>query len=203
MKRFPRQEKNNIKRTIINVRGTNGSGKTTAVRKMLKMFGNTPLINDRDKVWAYQVHFEPEFYVLGRYVDPLDGCDRISTIEKVAEGVKTLSQKGNVLFEGILVSILTKPWIELAQSMPDAHFIFATLDTPSALCIKRVNKRRKSQGQSDDHDPKHLLMKYKAIHHAHSVLKKAGLDVRHLQHDYATQNLVNWFLEDTFGEEKK
>jgi hypothetical protein len=193
--RFPREH---AKRTIINIRGTNCSGKTTVVERMMKLFGKTPLTNEKGRIWAYRVHFEPEFYVLGSYEKHLGGCDRISSMEKLTNGIQTLSLMGNVLFEGVLVSILTQPWVELTKQMPDCHFIFATLDTPKDLCVKRCTKRRKKEGIKH-WAPNNLLNKYKAVHQAHKLLKKANLDVRHLPHDRATQNLINWMLEDRYG----
>jgi hypothetical protein len=195
--RFPRIEP---KRTIINIRGCNGSGKTTLVKKFIKTMGAKPLyFPDKEKIQGYQVFFEPEVYVLGRYEKRLDGCDTYGTIEAVAQGVRDFADKGNVLFEGILVSILTKPWIKLAQSLPNTHFIFATLDTPADLCVERVRDRRKKMGIKGHYNPKNLLNKYKAVWHAHEVLKAAGMDARKLRYDYARPNLTNYFLEMEYG----
>ena len=197
MNRFPRTEK----RVVINIRGTNGSGKTTVMKQMINMFGNTPLLR-KEKVWAYQCHFEPRYFVLGRYEKELDGCDTIPTLGHVSEGVARLSEKGNVLFEGILVSIVTKPWVELAESLPGCRFVFATLDTPSELCVERVRERRRKMGESGSWNPKNLLVKHEAVMHAHSLLKDAGMDVRWLSHKYPTQQLINWMLEERYGKKR-
>lgn len=191
--RYPRLAE---KTTIINIRGTNGSGKSTVMTKMMKKFGSTPLIGQDGKVWAYQVHFEPEFYILGRYDTPTGGCDVISTMNEVEAGIRRLANKGHVLFEGIIISTLAGRWVKLAESMPNAKFIFATLDTALETCIAQVKKRRKETGNNKPFDPKNLIAKYRAVKGAHKNLKKAGLDVRRISHELPTNVVINYLLED-------
>jgi hypothetical protein len=197
VKRFPRQ------RVVINIRGTNSSGKSTIVRKMMDKFSAKPAFTDKRKIWAYEVWFEPRFWVLGDYTKPLGGCDGIRTIPEVMSHVKHLAtNNGNVLFEGILVSILAEPWIELAKSMTDTHFIFATLDTPLEKCIRRAEKR-KEKVKNASCNPDYIRAKYQAVQETHEILKKAKLDVRRLSHTHATQTLINWLLESRYGNANK
>lgn len=184
------------KKTIINIRGTNASGKTTLIKNLIRAFGSEEL-KRHNRVWGYRCFFEPEFYVLGPYQNPLDGCDKLPTFRRVEKGLQKLSKLGNVLFEGVLISITHKRWVELAREMTDCHFIFATLDTPLELCIERRDERNKKMGIGRG-SPKGITLKYKAVHHMHKELKKAGMDARIIDHEYATQTVINMLLEKEY-----
>ena len=190
------------KSLVINVRGTNGSGKTQLMYDFLHEFGSTPLKNKKGKVWAYRVHFEPTFYILGRYEKLDDGCDTISGMHEIADRIRKLAAMGDVLFEGIRVSMLSQAWVDLAKSMPQAHFIFATLDTPWKRIVKQIRKRRKEEGFEGKYDVSNVAIRRKAVLAAHERLEKAGMDTRWLYYKRPTHNIINWLLENEHGGEK-
>jgi hypothetical protein len=194
MERFPRKKKS----LVINIRGSNGSGKSNIMFRLMDKFGATELKNEKG-IWAYQVQFEPEFYVLGAYSTLTGGCDVIPTMRKISKGVQELALKGNVIFEGILVSVVSQHWIALAKSMPNAHFIFARLDTSKKRCIEQMVHRRKKEGYEGTYDPSHMLLKYKAVKAAQSRLEHAGMDTRSLSHSKPIHQIVNWLLEAEYG----
>ena len=182
--------------TVINIRGTNGSGKSTIVMKLLKKFGAEPIVKD-GKVRAYKINKKTPIYVLGRYETPTGGCDTIRTQDEVSNGVRELMDKmdGDVIFEGLLISGMHSRWVELAHSRPNSHFIFAVLDTPLKKCIKRVLKRRKEKGNKKPFNPKTLIAKHKAVQSSAIALKKAKLDVRVLPHKKPVKTILKWLGE--------
>lgn len=188
---------------IINVRGTNGGGKTTIMKNFLRMFGSKELADKKGRTVGYEVHFEPRFFIVGDYKGLLGGCDVFSSVEKIVTTVEEFSQQGDVLFEGILVSLLTQPWIKLVESLPKSEFIFATLNTPLKVCLKRREKRWRKEGHKGSFDPAHMTEKFYAIREAHKRLESAGMDTRWLDYRYTTQTVINWLLEGRFAKKEE
>lgn len=184
---------------IINIRGTNASGKSEIMRKLLKLFGSTVLRDKKGRIIGYDVHFEPRFVILGDYSDLLGGCDSYPSMEAICRAVKEFSKQRDVLFEGILVSLLTAPWVELAGSLPQSDFIFATLDTPLDVCLERREKRWLQEGHTGNFNPKHMIEKFYAVRKAHKRLKAAHLNTRWLNYEYTTQTIINWLLAGRFA----
>jgi hypothetical protein len=193
--RFPRLEPGS--HTIINIRGGKGSGKTHLMQRLMEKFGATPLIGTDGRVWAYQVHWEPEFYILGRYDSPIGGCDVIRSMDQVQASVLNLANKGHVLFEGLLISTMSSRWIKMVNSCPDFKFIFATFKTPLEKCIKRVAERERELGNTSKNpvNIEHITAKYLAVQAAHLKLQSAGMDTRLMPSSYTVNTIVNWLLE--------
>ena len=198
--RFPRYPKRFSR--IINIRGTNGSGKSTIVYEIMKKFGRVAY-NDKKtgKTWAYRIpqpHSKRRLYVLGRYTTACGGCDTFVTkngvkgVDLVSEGLRKLSKLGDVIFEGIIVSGVAGRWVDLAHELEEAHFIFGVLDTPLETCIKRVKTRRKARGTTKPFNPKNLSEKYKSTHSCGRFLERAGMDVRQLDHKRAVETVLEW-----------
>lgn len=173
------------------------------MKKLLRLFGNTELKNKKGRTVAYAVHFEPRFYILGDYNQLLGGCDVFSSMDAICRAVEKFSQYGDVLFEGILLSILTQPWIKLANDMPQAEFIFATLNTPLEVCLERRGERWKKEGHTRSFNPDNMTEKFYAVQKAHKRLELAGLDTRWLDYRYPNQTIVNWLLEGRFANKEQ
>src|SRR5712664_2403301 len=129
---------------IVNIRGTNGSGKSTAVTRYTESVGVAEELKENSRTWAYRL--QNGVFVLGRYTTACGGCDTIKTFAELKAAVTELASHGPVLFEGVLWSTCFKPSVELAQSLPKHHLIFAMLDTPADECLRRVLARRKQAG---------------------------------------------------------
>ncbi len=130
---------------IVNVRGTNGSGKSTAVTRYMEVIRvEEELKQGGGKTWAYRLRNGVS--VLGRYTTACGGCDTVKTFADLKAGVTELASFGPVLFEGVLWSTCFTPSVELAQSLPQHHFIFAMIDTSavgmSATCAAPRRNRR-------------------------------------------------------------
>lgn len=147
---------------IINIRATNGAGKSTVVRGVMQHWGeeNVRKIKSGTKVVDYEVTtpFGP-LYVVGRYETPCGGCDGIPTQEEVRARVAKYAKKGHVLFEGIIVTSCYGKYKELFEKLKQPY-LFAFLNTPLKTCIKRVEKRRKEKGNEKPFNPKNLEAKF-------------------------------------------
>jgi hypothetical protein len=175
---------------IVNIRSTNGGGKTTAVTRYMKSIGVAEELKKSGRTWAYLL--QNGVFVLGRYTTACGGCDTINTFAEVKAGVLELASQGPVLFEGLLWSTCFKPSVELAQSLPKHHFIFAMLDTPADECLRRVLARRKQAGNEMPFDSTKLQQKHLTIEHTQRRLEAAGFDTRILPHAHSLNTIAEW-----------
>jgi len=180
--------------TILNIRGTNGSGKSTVVRQLMSHFGLEAEVAKpgTNLVWAYQLR--NGMYVLGRYETACGGADTVSSFAKIRTQVGILAQRGDVAFEGFLWSGIFKSSDEFARTTPH-HVIFAMLDTPTDLCIQRVIERRRLVANSKPFNPENLLAKHRAVLRAQEQLRRAGHDVRVLPYEEPLETILRWFEE--------
>jgi len=153
---------------IINIRGVSGSGKTTIVRQLIERAERTQEIYGRSlglrmpEANALRLPgIEAETFVIGAYdSNGCDGCDRIQPFELIPPLIEKYAQRGDVIFEGMLISTC---WGVVGEALErrgrDAVVLF--LDTPLETCIERVRARRRKRGDGREFDPANL-----AAHHA-------------------------------------
>jgi hypothetical protein len=185
---------NNEINIICNIRGTNGSGKTTAVTQLIRYLRGSTMLDEKGKIWAYNL--QNRIYVLGRYETPTGGCDGIRTQEAIYAGIRTLAALGNVVFEGFLISGMYARYRELEEELkPTHHWIWACLDTPLEKCIEQTVKRRAEKGNTKEFNPANLGAKFRAVVTTRVTLENEGRDVRTLPHQHTLASLLDWFLE--------
>lgn len=146
--------------TIINVRGTHGSGKSTVVRRVLEQQKYVPqMVYGRLRPFAYKC--ENGLYVLGSYENECGGVDNLGSygLAGVFEAVKVAADAGmDVLFEGIMQSMTRL--VELHKVHP---VTVIALTTPIEQCIESVMSRRAGRGQTGEFDPKNVYGKHRAV----------------------------------------
>lgn len=139
---------------IVNIRGTNGSGKSTIVRTLMEGRNPIPFVADgpgKRQVLGYSVRNpNPECHtpvaVVGRYETACGGCDTIKTQDEVQARVRGHAPSRHVLFEGVIVSDIYGRYKEMADNYP-GEWLFAYLDTPLAVCFERIAGRRVAAGK--------------------------------------------------------
>lgn len=141
---------------FINVRGCNGSGKTTVLRKLFLRYMKQP--NTAAELTKVEVPNHRPIPVtlmsngvafLGDYFpreaglgNITAGCDKIKTQEATKAALLTVRSLPGVvvtLFEGVMISTIHKPWAEFAWNNPP--FVWAFLDTPLYICQQRITDR--------------------------------------------------------------
>ena len=141
----------------INVRGCNGSGKTT----LLRCLARDPLcrvinviVPDHKPI---PVTYAPDgLAIIGDYTPAAAGAttaglDRIKTqaaAKAVAELVGRDPDVKAVLFEGVVVSTIYGPWQEWSKA--NGGMIWAFLDTPLEVCLKRIQERNGGKPIKED-----------------------------------------------------
>lgn len=146
---------------IINLRGTNGSGKSTVARHFIEV--STAITRHRTPVdlvhyesggkqrmvegYACETSFGP-LVIVGPYKTDCGGCDAIKTQDLVCTAVRNAAKlrplghterAPHVLFEGVIVSTIFKRYLDLSREL--GEMVWAYLDTPLDVCLARIQAR--------------------------------------------------------------
>lgn len=179
------------KLSVINLRGTSGSGKTTIVRSVLRN-GNWEKWVEDSKVMGYY-NKTLNWAVVGSYENTCGGCDCIKTQDETERRINTLLSCGyNVLFEGLLISTITSRWEKFAKTV-DANVLFYYIDTPIEECIERVKHRRLAAGNTKPFNTDNTVNRVKAIETTKQKLTAAGCYCLTGSQEVIIKNLYDWF----------
>lgn len=190
-----------MKNQIVNIRGCNGSGKTTIVRRFLTKLPTQPIGGKAGRPAGYRVDatgwgVTTPVYVVGSYENACGGADGIKTQEEIAERVVKAVAYGHVLVEGLLMSKSSDKG-HVAPVLRDHGAIFAFLDTPWDVCLERVLGRRAEAGNDKPFDPeKTMRTAYEQCHRSYELLTEAGgYDVRWLDWRDPVTGVVGYLRE--------
>lgn len=135
---------------IVNLRGTNGSGKSYVIRQLMKKYSAVPIMHTNrvtktllgprldESIIGYHLE-KPNIRVVGPYTSACGGCDRIKTQEEVEQRVLEFHALGHVIFEGVIISTIIHRWIKFSKQ--NGGMLWAFMDTPVEVCIQRVQSR--------------------------------------------------------------
>ena len=186
---------------IVNIRGSNCSGKTTIVRRFLERLPASALGGKPSKPLGYRVDatawgLERPVFIVGSYENTCGGADGISTQEEIAERTLKAHGAGHVLVEGLLMS-KSSAGGHVAPVLKAHGAIFGFLDTPFETCLSRVLARRAEAGNLKPFDPdKTMRSAYTQCHRSAELLQQAGgYDVRWIDHTDAVGTVVRYLLE--------
>lgn len=159
--------------TIINLRGTSGAGKSTVVHTLLALFPHEVVERfgargDRPLVYKLTLpNGRKPLFIIGPYRTQCGGCDAITGYQDVLPPLlDRYAAKGNVLFEGLLISGGYGSVGQALGSLRDKghRVVFALLDTPLEVCLDRIAARRAQRGVTEPLNPRNTEQKYKAAH---------------------------------------
>jgi hypothetical protein len=147
---------------LINLRGTNASGKSTAIRALLEksnvrpIFGTTFGLRCPEGYKARLPQVEADVFVLGPYTSKCGGCDRIQPYDLIIDLLNKYEKRGDVLFEGSLISDnygRIGEWLEARGR--NANVLFLT--TPLDVCLSWLRQRTPGGGT------RHVEKRFQAI----------------------------------------
>jgi len=184
---------------IVSLRGTHGSGKSTAVRRFLSRYPGYESIPGKKHPEGYRVtisELSKPLYIVGHYETPCGGCDSIQPYSLIWPRVVSYAEKGHVLFEGALVSS-SYGNIGRASEVYGDEVVFAFMDTPLEKCIERIKKRREQSGKSytKPFNPANTISKAKNVTRSIEVITKIGRRVVIVNHKKATNIILRLFKE--------
>lgn len=166
-------------RKIINIAGTNGSGKSTIARALLQeATESVPLRREgRAAPIGYDLTVpgvEGVVHLVGAYEVPTGGCD---TIRDVNEVFRLIEQEysaplKHVVYEGAIVMNMVRG-VTLAQAHPNAVTVLL-LTTPLEACIKAINGRRLEQGEGPLPDRENVVSNWKRAYSYGGKMQQAG-----------------------------
>lgn len=194
---------------IINIRGTSGSGKTYAVRRLVEELVRPPVSHLRDVYWktktghkiiAQVVHTDLiPIYVIGNYsANVCGGCDGITSQNMVCSLVRHFSQFGHVIFEGLILSHLYARYVALDGELTGVgeRYVWAFLDTPLETCLERVQQRRDARGDDRPFNPDNTIGKYESIIKCRAKVEELGREVITLEYENTTAQLMQLLIDD-------
>lgn len=159
--------------SIIDIRGSHGSGKSWIVHQILGDQRENIMENGKQ---IGTVALKYDCAVVGWYRSTCGGCDLIKHPDDVVRRVKLFAtQHRHVMLEGILVAHTFKRYSNLATEMGDYHFMF--LNTPLATCIQRVEARRLARGKTEPFNPRNVVNDW---HNIWESVREKCLDAGHL-----------------------
>ena len=154
-----------VSSAIVHLRGTSGSGKTTAMRALFKHLRDFDPIEMNDRMTknvAYRGFIDIDegcsipVYVLGDYNPERSagGCDTIPTVQEVIDLVEKYASRKNslVVLEGLLLAHSWGSLSEYVHPRWGKRYVNVFLDTPEETCIERVTKRRAGKGNATEGD---------------------------------------------------
>ena len=178
--------------TIINIRGTHGSGKSTIVKKLLVRFDCQPIYQEGQKKPVGYVGMMPnnkQLYIVGPYETSCGGCDAVQPYARIWPLIEEFAKSGHVVFEGALVSSSYGNIGRSSESYGD-KFVFAFMDTPLKVCLNRILKRRQAKGNMNPLDPKNTRGKLESIERSIPKIKSMGRKVIILNHKNALAQVL-------------
>lgn len=189
----------------INLRGTNGSGKTFVAREVIKTFACTPCeYTEKGKVRSYIGHVEldPVFtepagekrpiVVFGSYETQCGGCDTIPAVQIVADMLRSYMRDpkmkhGLVFYEGLMISHMIGTVGSAAREFNSQH-VMAFLNTPLEVCIQRVRDRRVARGADGaGFDPKNIIVDHPRVQQARRNAMNQGFTVVDVPYEHAVE----------------
>ncbi len=191
--------------TIVSIRGTHGSGKSTIVQKILRKYPHDAQYSNGNakRPTGYMVALpSDQLYIPGPYDTPCGGCDAIqpySLIWPLVEGAASCGH--HVLFEGALVSS-SYGAIGHAMNAYGDNAVFAFLDTPLDKCLERVYARRLAKwvgankpGLPLPVNPVNTAGKFESVGRTKAQMLKLGSSVRvvDLDHTQAVKQVLKLF----------
>lgn len=147
---------------LINIRGTNGSGKTYTTRKIVDQF---PIVNRFKTEEGITVYDHGNFYLIGSYDNDCGGLDTVRDFYQVAPLAIELLKTKSVLMEGLLWSSVFSAMHKLeVQAREHGHLsIWCTFDDLIETMIGRVVERRARNGKFTPFPIQNLLSKIAPI----------------------------------------
>lgn len=207
---------------IINIRGTNGSGKTHLARQLIGPNPNfLDLVNYQTQLKAggFRQKFvegwggESDFLAIGSYKQGCGGMDTIPSFALQQQAVavaETWIKNGKpitgdrpryIVAEGVLASTVAGSWLEFFSRLKaEGHdILIAYLDTPLELCLERITARQiAAKGEAREIKTDQVAAKIKAINATRARFNDAGIPTWTLRHDHAHEDLMARITDEDY-----
>ena len=181
--------------TIVSLRGTSGSGKSTVVHQILQRWPHELLDCDakgRPRNYRVTLPNGESLYIIGRYTTQCGGCDGIQPYSDIVKRIAKYAPKGHVLFEGLLISSGYGSIGKFSERYRE-DFVFAFMDTPLKVCLQRIQKRRKAKGNTKPLNPYNTELKHKVMWKSVKVIGDLGRRCVIIDHQKAFSQVMKLY----------
>jgi hypothetical protein len=182
---------------IIKVHGCSGAGKTTDLRLFMRtctLTGEQACGPNKMLYYRYSHPAVAEpIFVLGSYISICGGLDTIADAQTVMNLIDQLHPKGHILMEGLLASTYYGKMGEHSKQFGD-DYIYAFLNTPVEICLKRVTERRAASNNTRKFNPQLTVEKWETINALRLKLQAWGHNVKDLDWRLVSRNplYIEW-----------
>lgn len=185
---------------LVNIRGCNGSGKSTIPLAMLETddysFEVVWQVNGKERVIA-TVFPTYEYIALGHYHSKCGGMDSMKDTNEIKIAVEVLwNLNYNILMEGIMASTVRQTYIDLFTQLNEKHslkrdIIIYNLLPPLKVCLQRIQARNGGKPIKEDL----VLSKWKTVSNNVQHFKNAGFKSFEVSNEgIAKEETLEWFF---------
>lgn len=176
---------------IINIRGTNGSGKSTVPLQMYAT-DDSKYVKDFGE-FKLTIFPKYKFIALGSYHNKTGGLDGIGSTANIREALETakkLSYKTgyHIIMEGILASTVKSTYLTMLQQAKEDGFtpIVLIYTTPPEVCVPRIYARNGGKPIKEG-----LVMdKYKTIMRQYDYFNSNGITAKKIDNTNTPKELM-------------
>lgn len=183
---------------IVNIRGTNGSGKSTIPMKMIEADRSTFILVDNGEEVATVI---PSYktVAIGTYrrkTGGLDGIRSTGRMKEVLEKVKYLDL--HILLEGILASTVFSTYRDIFYQFEQEHFITRKAVVYNILPpFETVKERVRKRNGGKEVKWEQVEGKYRTVERNATKFRESGLTSIVVDNsEVAINSTVDWFLEE-------
>ena len=191
---------------ILNIRGANGSGKSTAARHFLKPTDNIRLVNlckyetatGRTKIIIGYHNQRLNVVVVGDYSTMAGGMDKIPNFGLMREAIlAALKISKRVICEGVIASTVFGSWADFTLQLKKQGETFAWvyIEPPLKVCLERIQARNNGKPIKEGL----VADKVKSVRGTKEKALRAGFRVYQLPLDLpglACENILRGFGRD-------
>lgn len=183
---------------IVNIRGTNGSGKSTIPMKMIEQDRSTFILTDNGEEIATVI---PKFntVAIGTYrrkTGGLDGIRSTARMKEILEKVKYLD--ANILLEGILASTVFSTYRDIFYQFEKEHFVTRKAVVYNIIPpFEEVKKRVLKRNGGKEVKWEQVESKYRTVKNNANKFDEAGLLSLTVDNSGVDiDDTVDWFMEE-------
>lgn len=174
---------------IIQIRGTSGSGKSTAVRALIELAARKASVKapkdfpaKRKNPVGYTLEFNggsKPVAILGHYETACGGVDTLPSYDFIFGMIRHFHAEGfDVVFEGLLAAHDKKQCTALWEGIGKKDLTILELIEPLQVCLDSVKARRAARGADPDtFNPDNTVRRYKEVVSSCLKLEAIGIPV--------------------------
>lgn len=197
----------NTQLKLINIRGCNGSGKSTIPIQMMETdpytFEVVWQVDGKERVIA-TVFPSYQYAALGHYHSKCGGMDSMKTTDEIKSAVNVMWDLDyNIIMEGIMASTVRQTYIDLFTDLNKSHqlqreIIVFNLLPPLQVCLNRIQSRNGGKPIKEEQ----VASKWGTVEKNIQYFEAAGFKcIKTSNADISKEETLDWFFR-TLGEQK-